>query len=76
LACSAAGDYRKVSFSIVRPPRLLTDFSDGPQRTDAVAPELVAVDVVRHLLEPAKPGEIVFVERFAGAGATPLENPT
>jgi NAD(P)-dependent dehydrogenase (short-subunit alcohol dehydrogenase family) len=72
-ARSAAADYPKVSFSIVRPPRLLTDFSDGPQRADAVAPELVAVDIVKHLLEPARPGETALIERFDIGEAT-LEN--
>jgi NAD(P)-dependent dehydrogenase (short-subunit alcohol dehydrogenase family) len=68
-ARAAAADYPKVSFSIVRPPRLLTDFSDGPLNTDAMAPELVAVDIVEHLIEPGRPGEIRLLERFDRADA-------
>jgi 3-oxoacyl-[acyl-carrier protein] reductase len=55
LVSSAALQYRKVSFIVVRPPQLLTDLTNVPfGRTRADAPEAWAARIVQRLLLPAR----------------------
>jgi NAD(P)-dependent dehydrogenase (short-subunit alcohol dehydrogenase family) len=63
---AAVAEYRTVSGMIVRPARLLTDLTNTPLgRKGALAPELVAVSVVRRLLGMAHPGKIEVLDDFS-----------
>lgn len=47
---STARSYKKVSFLVVRPPRMLTDMNNTPLHfVETLAPEVVAADIVNHL---------------------------
>jgi NAD(P)-dependent dehydrogenase (short-subunit alcohol dehydrogenase family) len=61
----AAVEYPSVSFLLVRPPGLLTDFTNTPlSRQEAIAPESVAAKVVRRLLGPPSPGRVEVLDDF------------
>jgi NAD(P)-dependent dehydrogenase (short-subunit alcohol dehydrogenase family) len=61
---TAAQQYRQSGYLIVRPPKLLTDMTNTPYGTrDAIAPEKIAGQLVKRLLEePRMPGQIEILD--------------
>jgi NAD(P)-dependent dehydrogenase (short-subunit alcohol dehydrogenase family) len=64
LTRAAAAEYERVSFTIVRPPRLMTDLSNTPlARMSAISPSIVANAIVKSLRKtPAN--QVKILENF------------
>jgi NAD(P)-dependent dehydrogenase (short-subunit alcohol dehydrogenase family) len=63
-----AADSTRVRFSVYRPPRLLTDFTNMPLGAEAaLSPDVVAVRVVTDLLTEGPAGELQLVTDFGSA---------
>jgi len=72
LTAVAARQYRRVSFLIVRPPKLATDLTSSPLAFEnPLAPETVAEAIVRRLEGARHPGEVEFME-LSSSGAWAL----
>jgi NAD(P)-dependent dehydrogenase (short-subunit alcohol dehydrogenase family) len=72
LTAVAARQYRRVSFLIVRPPKLATDLTSSPLAFEnPLAPETVAEAIVRRLEGARHPGEVELME-LSSSGAWAL----
>ena len=68
LVKAASLEYEKVHHCIVRPPKLLTDQTNTPlSRQGAIAPEVVAAELVKTLMDSQVPKPLSILERFPSA---------
>jgi NAD(P)-dependent dehydrogenase (short-subunit alcohol dehydrogenase family) len=68
LAHVAALQHPRVSYLVVRPPKLLTDLTNVPapvSRLGALGPEVVAARLTERLLGPPTPGRVELLTNFA-----------